>query len=153
MSTAQVQILSVAFSGALESLAFITSLPPEAPPVAPANAMLVRIAMTGTDSSVLELVAGREFGRLLSANLLGLSSDDPEIDQRCNDALKELINVTAGAFIGMAIEQGVAPQEIGIPVIEPFTAEIDWEDFAAAPGASVLDAEGHIIAIRVREAA
>jgi hypothetical protein len=153
MREAQTQNMTEAFGGALEALAFITLAPAEEPIAAPVDATLVRVQLNGTVSAALELVAGASFGRQLAANLLGLEADDPEIELRRADALKELINVAAGAIIGTEIANGAAPREIGIPHIEPFATHEAWEAFTAAPGASVLDAEGNIIAIRIREAA
>jgi len=153
MSEAQTQSMIEAFGSALEALAFITLAPAEEPIAPPADATLARVLLNGTESAVLELVAGRSFGLQLAANLLGLEPDDPEIEVRRADALKELINVAAGAIIGTEIANGAAPREIGIPHIEPFATHGAWEAFTAAPGTSVLDAEGNIIAIRMREAA
>ncbi|MGA2230984.1 MAG: hypothetical protein ABSH22_08800 [Tepidisphaeraceae bacterium] len=153
-----VRFVAETFSLTLETLAFITSQPPaEADGTkavsAPPDAMLARLFLSGGDATALEIVAGRQFGRLLAANLMGLAVDDDETELRCTDALKELINVVGGALLRLAAEPDAQMPQMGVPLIEPFESAIDWETFVACPDVSVLDAEGNTIALRMRGAA
>jgi chemotaxis phosphatase CheX-like protein len=153
MNNEQIRIMAETFCIALESMAFITSMPADEPYIAPDQPMLVRVGLTGPGPAGLELVAGRPFARQLASNLLGVAAEDAQIEQHCADALKELLNVTAGGFINANMELGGDAQEIGIPQLVMFDPEKDWVDFIAAPETIVLDAEGNTVAIRLKGAA
>jgi hypothetical protein len=147
------KLVAETFGLTLEALAFVSLLPPEVPAAAPEEAMLLRLSLTQTDTMVLELVAGRPFGQLLAGNLLGIAPDDPEIQLRYVDALKELVNVAGGALLGLTLEHDAEPPEMSIPEVQSFTATTDWPAFIGVSEACVFSAEGNTIAFRIRGAA
>ncbi len=82
-------------------MAFVCAAPLEQAPDAPAELLFVSIRFTGRGGArgELDLLAPRGFGRLLAANLTAAAPDDPEVDARAIDVLKELLNVTCGDFV------------------------------------------------------
>ena len=136
-----------ALGASLETMAFISPLPPAGPVTCPAEPRRVTIAFAGPASAVVELVAPATFGAVLWSNLVACDPGDPEAVARGDDALKELMNVTCGALI--ASTGNAAGYEMGIPAIEPFDPE-QWDALTAPGEATVLDADGHLIAVRVR---
>ena len=77
--------------------------------------------------------------------------DDASVND--TDVLKELINVTAGAFLRSVDSKDQALPEMGVPSLTPFDAPGQWAEFSASPRACFFDAEGNPVALRVREAA
>jgi hypothetical protein len=147
-----IEFVAASFGLTLETLAFISPMPATEPLEAPGEAVLVRLPLTGGDLSEIQLVAGRRFGKLVAANLLGTSTEDPEVDQRCEDGLKELMNIAGGALLANSGD-GEAIPEMGIPEVEQFAAASDWEPFVSSPDVCIFDAEGNTIALRMRSAA
>jgi len=138
-----------ALTESLETMAFISALPPE-DALAPAGlAFFTRIEFRGASDGALELLCSREFGHLLAANLLGCAPDDPDLAQRAGDALKELINITCGTFLRNTGATARALVEMSVPVQSAFDLA-DWDAFVAA-NATILDAEGHKLALRLVE--
>jgi len=138
--------LEQALSDALETMAFITPLPPgdESPPRGPI--VLSRIEYRGAANGALELACAQAFGAMLVANLLGCPADGPDASQRAADALRELINVTCGTILRGSDAIAVGVVEMSVPTQGTFDLE-DWNNFIAA-GAIVMDADGHKLALR-----
>ena len=146
------EFISTTFGLTLETLAFISPMPAEEPVIAPGDPVLVRLPLTGGDLREIQLVAGRRFGRLVAANLLGASTEDPEVEERCVDGLKELMNIAGGALLANAGDGEVIP-EMGVPEVEQFASDSDWGPFVSGPDVCIFDAEGNTIALRMRGAA
>jgi len=138
--------LEQALSDALETMAFITPLPPE-DESAPAGPMLLtRIEYRGAANGALELACPQAFGAILVANLLGDASAGPDADRQAADALRELINVTCGTILRGSEATALGVVEMSVPTQAPFDAA-DWDTFVAAR-ALVVDAHGHKLALR-----
>lgn len=150
MPETQVPLIVETLLEAMETMAFVSLLPAEdgAPP--PSEARLVRVAFDHPRQGSIELVAPRALGHLLAANQLGLTPDDPIAQAAGDDALCELVNVTAGAVLRRAEVSPAERFEMTVPRIEPFDAARQWDSYIAGPGVHVLDAEGHTIAICMR---
>jgi hypothetical protein len=138
--------LEQALSDALETMAFITPLPPEdaSPPAGPM--MLSRIEYRGAANGALELACPQAFGAMLVANLLGCPADGPDANERAADALRELINVTCGTILRSSDAIALGVVEMGVPTQAAFDLA-DWDAFIAAR-AIVIDADGHKLALR-----
>src|SRR5258706_1056434 len=91
--------LEQALCDALETMAFITPLPPEdaSPPSGPV--VLSRIEYRGAANGALELACPEAFGAMLVANLLGCPADGPDANARAAHALPQLINVTCRTIL------------------------------------------------------
>ncbi len=138
--------LEQALSDALETMAFITPLPPEdtSPPSGPV--VLSRIEYRGAANGALELACPEAFGAMLVANLLGCPADGPDANARAADALRELINVTCGTILRSSDAIALGVVEMGVPTQAAFDLA-DWDAFIAAR-ALLIDADGHKLALR-----
>jgi hypothetical protein len=143
-------LLEQALAEALETMAFISPLPPEddAPPAA-GPAVLTRLEYRGAASGAIELACPAAFGKLVAANLLGCDPDDPDAEQRAADALRELLNITCGSLLRRSIAADAELVEMSVPTQTTFDLE-GWQAFVAA-GATVVDGDGHKLAIRLVE--
>jgi len=143
------ELIEDTFASTLETLAFITPLPPEGPPAPPANAVLVRTGFIDSRFGAVELIAGVAFGRLLLANLLNIGPESPDSTEQAIDALKELTNVVCGRVLRKLSEQGAGSFQMGIPQAAPADLDKDWKAFLRDPSACVFDAEGNTLAVRI----
>ncbi|NLX13056.1 MAG: chemotaxis protein CheX [Phycisphaerales bacterium] len=57
------------------------------------------ISYRGSESGTLRLRCPTEFAALLAANLLGIERDDPDVDTKAEDAVKEFMNIVCGQLI------------------------------------------------------
>jgi hypothetical protein len=139
-----------ALCASLETMAFVSAFPPDGagPWPCPPGARRVTIEVAGPTPAVLELAASAAFGAVLAANLLTCDPGDPAAAAGADDALKELMNVTCGSTINAA---GGRDFELGLPRVEPLTAA-EWDALTApgGGGAHVLEADGHVVAVRAR---
>lgn len=142
-----------AVSSALETMAFVTSWPLDGDPSedAPTDPLFAAIAYEGGARGTLELVAPREFARMLAANLLGNAGGEAPSDAQALDALCELMNVACGAILRERRARETERFDMTIPWIEQIDGVRGWNEFTARPGAVVLDAEGTHIAFRLVE--
>jgi len=137
---------------AMETVGFIVPAAAERPSPGPAHALLVSMPFSGPVSGVVEMVAAEELGTALAANTLTAETDGTPAAQRAEDALKELLNITCGALLcGAGADEG-RPFDISLPRLAAFDSALEWQGFIATPGAHVLDADGALVAIRVKAA-
>jgi hypothetical protein len=144
------QLVANTLSLTLESLALISSRLVDSEESAPSEAMLVRLLLSEDELVVLELVAGREFAQLVAANLLRTSPEDLENQPPFMEALKELIVAAGGALLGLTLDYDAESPRMGKLTVKPFPAGRNWHEFVGSRGASVFDAGGNTIAIRMR---
>lgn len=136
------------FVQTLDMMAFIPSEPVDAAlATPPSDALLVSLSFSGPTSGRLELVASREFARLLAANVVGEEPDDPEAERKAEDSIKELINVAAGAMMPQIAESENDVFSLSLPSLDHFDVEAGWRQFA--DHAFVLNADGQTIALRL----
>lgn len=140
--------LAGALANVLETTAFMTPLPPEEPLGCPEQALLAAIAITTDSGEILrlELVCGLGLGLAIAGNLLGMDPSEDGAPAAARDAIKEIMNVTAGTIIPNLPGFGSTRYEMSIPQLTAFDG--GWESYTA--GATTLDVEGHSIAIRLR---
>jgi hypothetical protein len=147
--------LTRALAHALETMAFVAPLPWEehGPPPPPERAMRVRVRRRGAAPCELELIAGAGFGAYLAGNLIGSDASDPQAAANSADALRELMNVAAGALSRARGDAHLTQLAIDLPVLSEGVALSDWTDMTNDPEAVVLDADGHLVAVRTRSCA
>lgn len=138
-----------AFVRVLETMAFISPEPREAPVTAPPDLLLGRIEFSGPLRGAVEVVASEAFGALLAANVLGTSPAEPDAADRGRDAIKELVNVTCGALLASLASSPTNPFEVNIPRLSDFRAGEQWTPFVTSRDSACFDADGHTVAIRV----
>jgi chemotaxis protein CheY-P-specific phosphatase CheC len=132
----------------LEQMAFVTVMPAEATPSAPAGAMLVTIRFSGGPvRGRVRLLAGRELGEMVAGNITGPDAATEASGITPADALRELVNVTTGSLL--AAWEGVPTGmvfEMSLPEAKDMTPA-EWQNMLEEPGFTVLEAEGHPLAI------
>jgi len=133
---------------ALEQMAFISALPPEQPPGPPVNPLLVRIGFRGPVCRRIEMLTDESLGVAIAANMLG--PDSAEVPFRARDALRELLNVTCGAFLAQCPLLPGQRFEMSIPEVQPLD-QAAWSQMLAEGDFQVLDAEGQVLAIRLAD--
>lgn len=144
------QTVEQALSEALETMAFITPLPPEDNSAPAGPAVLTRIEFRGPRDGALELVTPDAFGAMLAANLLGVEPTDPDAKRKTEDAVRELLNVTCGSLLRNSGATAAGFVEMNVPTQRPFDLS-GWDAFAASDAAVVVDADGQKIAVRLVE--
>jgi hypothetical protein len=137
-----------ALADSFETMAFMSPMPTEEPHEAPSDAVLVSIFFTGSSSGIVELVTPRDLGKLAATNILGV---DPGSSAHYDDALKELLNILGGLMLRRWILESRGKIEISLPKVSTFDVLADWPSFIASPGATVLNVEDNMVALRVRE--
>ncbi len=146
------EVLTQTIADALETMAFVTLSPAESP-AAPLAACQVAIRFGHPVPAELQLVTPRALGHYMAGSVLGLDVDDPSLDQRGLDMLRELMNVACGALLARTGTAGEpARSDTSLHMSLPTCIEFepsDWAAFTADPRTTVLDADGHIIAFRV----
>jgi hypothetical protein len=147
------QTVELALSEALETMAFITPLPPEDASAPTGQAVRTRIEFRGARAGALELVSPDAFGAMLAANLLGVEPTDPDATAKTADALRELLNVVCGTLLRKSGATAAGLIEMTVPTQAPFDLAAGWDDLANSPDAVVVDADGHKIAVRLCQAA
>ena len=140
-----------ALNEVLETMAFIFPQPLDKPAEAPENPMLVSIGFTGLADGTLELVAGEAFAALIAANILGASCVDQDMNQCAGDAIKELVNVICGSMLSKTAPTSAEGSshrifEMDLPKLTSFDVIKDWQTFTTTFDATVVDADGHIVA-------
>jgi hypothetical protein len=94
-------------------------------------------------------MAGQAFGAMLAANQLGVDATSDLALAEADDALRELMNITCGSVIrrfGLATDQRL---HMSLPTVEAVEDVLQWKNFIAMPGVSVLDADGQLIAFQL----
>jgi len=132
---------------ALERMAFISALPLEGTASKPASALLLRIGFRGPANMRIEILTDEALGSLMAANVMG---DCPDALFRGRDALKELLNVTCGSLLSQWPSAEGRNFEMSIPEVQPVDAA-GWEQLLAEGDFALLDAEGHILGIRLAD--
>jgi chemotaxis protein CheY-P-specific phosphatase CheC len=139
-----------ALSEALETMAFITPLPPEDAAAPAGPAVLTRIEFRGPLEGALEVVAPDLFGAALAANLLGVDPTDPDAKLKGSDALRELLNIACGTLLRSTGATASGLLSMGVPTQDAFDLA-EWDAFVKSDAAVVVDADGQKIAARLVE--
>lgn len=132
---------------ALETMAFISVLPPEAEVQPPDEAVLVRLAFHGCLRGRVELMTSQQLGRLLVDNTLASDPSDTLVLPNPTDPLVELLNITCGLLL-RSVGKG-ARVEMHVPEIVEFDSGSQWSAFVESSGCDVLMADGIPMAIRL----
>ena len=83
---------------------------------------------------------------MLAENIGALDSPD---DKSAFDALKELSNVTCGLFLPMIVSSTADVFDVTVPKSGSCDNSSQWEAFTADENTSVVNVEGHAVAIRL----
>lgn len=138
MSPIEPEILLTALAHALETMAFVGVEPLESPFVCE-EPLRVTLAFDGPVSGELSIIAPRALGALVAANLFSVDPSVAQPPERSADALRELVNVTAGLVFRQICKTDEMPQ-LQIPVVAALEGEPD-------ASLAALSADGHPISI------
>ena len=131
----------------LESMAFVSLMPAEPPYNIPADAVRIRIGFRGPSRGVVEMIAPRDLGRLLVANISCDEAPETCSVTQADDALKEIINIVSGALLR---QHGTSENyDISLPTASPLVADSEWVEFVGSSDVTVVDAEGASVAVRI----
>lgn len=150
MTNNDAQASALAIEAVVDSamvMAFLSLEPAADPQPWTQPCVSVRIEYRGRQSGALKLTAPVSLGSVLAANILGCDPVDEEATQRAADALKELMNITCGAFLARLVPDGGC--EMGLPQVRPIDdPQQQWQE-AVSQGCQPLDAEGCTIFLRL----
>lgn len=141
-------ILSAALVETLETMAFMSAMPPMEALSAPADPVVVRVSFEGPMKGTLELATSLTFGGQLAENILGPAEEGVDQRQRACDALQELANVLCGTFLRSSREAETHLFVMGLPKAAVSTAEA-WQALADDLTAQAFDADGMPLLVRV----
>ncbi|MGD0770185.1 MAG: hypothetical protein ABSB42_18540 [Tepidisphaeraceae bacterium] len=139
-------------TAALETMAFVSLLPPDGPAPAPDEAILVSLAFRGARQGRVEVATSEQLGRLLVDNMLARDPSDPDSTVMLphpHDPLVELVNIATGIVLKAQTPGGRV--EMSVPQVLPFDAESQWQAFIGGEGCDVLMADNVPVAIRLVE--
>jgi CheY-specific phosphatase CheX len=139
-------ILSDSLAQALETMAFLTIIPPEEDMAAPEKAVLAEISFTGPKNGIIQILAGLDFCKILAENIGALTEVN---DESCYDALKELSNVTSGLLLPLLAYSQADVFDITIPTIKNSDDSPKWNEFVEQPNTCILNIEGYLVATRL----
>lgn len=137
-------IITDALTEALETMAFMESLPMEEEQTVSENLILTQIGFAGPKSGTIQILAGHEFAEILAENIAALD-EVTEIERR--DALKELVNVTCGLITPVMASGTLDVLDLTIPAISDACPQ--WDEFTSDEDACILNVEGHLIAAKL----
>lgn len=136
----------------LETMAFVMAEPISPPVDSPINPIGVSLKFTGPKHGRVEIIASREFTLVLAANVLGIDPSEEDAHEKADDCMKELVNVVGGALMPHIADSETEQYKLSLPTLHSVDTELDWPNIAACPSTQLLNAEGHILAVRLLEA-
>jgi len=92
-------VLAEVAASVLEDAAFVFTERAPGPTAWSETAVAAEIGYGGPEEGELVLVTSPPLAAQLAANMLGVELDDPEVAERAADAVREMLNVVAGALM------------------------------------------------------
>jgi len=136
-------------SEALETMAFMTAMPPEEEAPKPTQSVLVNIEFNGPTSGKVELLGGTDFLKALTANVMGIDEDDKEAQSKSIDAFKELVNTTCGVLLPRMASSPAEVFDVTVPQAREFDNTQGWDTFVAQENVTILDVDDYPVAVRL----
>ena len=138
--------LTDSLAQALETMAFLTIMPPEDDMTPPEQTVLAEISFTGLKNGTIQILAGLDFCRILAENIGVLTEVS---DETCHAALKELSNVTSGLLLPVLAYSPADVFDITIPTIKHGEDCPKWNEFVEQSNICILNIEGYLVASRL----
>ncbi len=136
-------------SETLETMAFMTAMPPEEEAPKPTQSVLVDIEFNGPTSGKVELLGGTDFLKTLTANVMGIDEDDEEAQSKSIDAFKELVNTTCGVLLPRLASSPADMFDVTVPQAHEFDNTQGWDNFVAQENVTILDVDDYPVAVRL----
>jgi hypothetical protein len=108
--------------------------------------VLTKICFTGPKNGTLLMLTGKDFGGILAENFGAVCEAD---DESSSDALKELLNVTCGLLLPSLANLSEDFFDVTVPETVKGQDLPKWHDFISNNNTYVLNAEGHLVAVRL----
>lgn len=149
MASERDEILRDTFVRVIEVLAMAFAELAEIDELGPVDAGWLRAEITirGADQGTIELLTTQAAAIELASSMLGVERDEIELGEAGFDALKEVLNVTAGQFLTDWRGSGVV-FELGTPSVERIgdasTGASEWQEAAA------IDLDGQPVLLKSR---
>ncbi len=119
---------------------------PVDPPILP---VACSMSFNGPTHGRVEIVASREFTRLLAGKVDGLSDDDAH--DKADASMKALVNKVADVLMPHIMNGSASQYRRSQPVLRSVDIECDWPNLAASRETQLFHANGHILAARLIE--
>ncbi len=145
------QIAVHAVRDAMEKSSFVTANE-SSEATMPLQLKRVTLTFGGPAAGTLAIVVDATLGNLLVANVLGIDEDDEMATSACDDSLRELVNVAAGAMMPRLVGDVETACPLGLPEVSPATAS-DWQIALNDGRHQSLDAEGRPLLVGLLKAA
>lgn len=142
-------ILIESLDEALETMAFMSAMPPQDELAVPSESVLVTMDFSGCINGKIEVLASKEFTWMLAANVIGVDCEDQEAQEQNIDAYKEFLNTTCGVLLPRFAKSPEDVFDVSIPQAEVFSDSADWDKFTSHPDTVVLEVDGTPMAARV----
>ena len=149
MPEIQNESLTESVCEALETMAFMIVEPPEGDLPTPTEGVKAEMDFMGPQAGTVELMAGFELIEAMAANFMGIEPDDPEAQEKCTDAFKELLNVICGILLPKLANSPGEIFDITVPESRQFSDPQEWETFTIQPGVTVMECDGCSLAFKV----
>lgn len=136
------EAVTEAFSHVLENLAFMFTevAEDEGSTETPEKSLCARVSFRGVRSGCLTLTVPVDLSLEIAANIMGLETDDPDMDAQLPDVIKELANVTCGHILtAIAGEEPVF--DLSIPTVEVVDGAF-WEAARRSEGSFTVCVDG-----------
>jgi hypothetical protein len=138
---------------AMESMTFVSPFPADGEPTFSASAApLLRcsIGFGGSEANgALTMVLPLALATVFAVNLLDADPDAEDAPARAADCAAEIMNVMCGRLLATLPPAVLAGVEMRLPTCTEIPSDTADADVAPAPGAYVLDGDGHLFWIAV----
>jgi chemotaxis protein CheY-P-specific phosphatase CheC len=141
-----INIVTEAISQALEKMAFLDAEPFGEESEAPSVIITADIDFSGPVSGTIRMAAGVDFAQTLAENISGMFD---LTEEQCEDAVKELVNVTCGLVLPMIATSEADVFDLTVPHLAKSEDRLDWDHFVSQDEVTVLNVEGHAVATRL----
>ncbi len=138
-------IITESISMALEKIAFLDAMPAEMSENPPEEVIVAEIDFAGQTSGKIQIAAEKDFAKHFAENMSGISD---LTEEQCNDALKELANITCGLVLPMISESSEECFDLTVPHLTKLSPP-RWQDFVAEQNTVLLDVEGFPLCVKL----
>lgn len=139
-------ILTESLKKALETMAFLTVMPPEEDLAVPEKTIMAEISFSGPKNGTIQILAGLNLCKILAENIAALTEVN---DETCYDAIKELSNVTCGLLLPVLASSQADVFNLAVPTIKNGEDCPNWNEFVEQRNTCILNIEGYLVATRL----